>query len=135
MGSLEAIPVRLEAPTGNVSPLLHEIRHALERLLESGEPRVIDLKSLPITPTEVDVLEARLGAGEISARLSAFGRSEIRETAIAGVWIVEHYNNEDALMAKHIEITRVPDILCSQAADIAAGLRVLERKLERPVSS
>lgn len=135
MSSLDAIRIRVEAETGNTQPLLHEIRHALARLLETDESTVIDLQSLPIAPAEVEALETALGRGEVSAELHAFGRSDIRETAIPGVWIIEHYNNEDELMAKLIEVTRVPEILCSQAADIAGGLRELAQELAPEPSS
>ena len=39
MSLVNAMPARAEYETGNVRPLLHEIRHALDRLLT--EPRVI----------------------------------------------------------------------------------------------
>jgi hydrogenase-1 operon protein HyaF len=135
LSSLDAIGIRVETETGNRQPLLHEIRHALARLLETGESTSIDLKSLPIAPTEIEALETALGRGEVIAEINAFGRSDIRETASAGVWIVEHFNNEDELMTKHIEITHVPEILCSQAADIAQSLRQLEQKLTREPGS
>lgn len=131
MSSLDAIRVSVEteAQTGNTVPLLHEIRHALARLLDTGEPTSIDLRSLPIAPAEVEALETALGRGELAASFDAFGRSDIRETGIAGVWIVEHYNGDEELMTKHIEITHVPEILRAQAADVADGLRRLERLL------
>jgi hypothetical protein len=64
--SLDAITVRVEAATGNVAPLLHEIRHALMRMAagegnhDDNEPAnglpmnshsassVIDLRGLPL---------------------------------------------------------------------------------------
>ena len=43
-----SIPVAMEGEfTGNVTPLLHEIRHALAALLESDEQTVIDLRAMP----------------------------------------------------------------------------------------
>jgi len=53
----------VERSTGNVVPLLHEIRHALERLADTGECTAIDLRSLPLAPGEGDVLESMLGEG------------------------------------------------------------------------
>ena len=37
-----------EELTRNVKPLLHEIRHALDALLDSGARSVIDLRSMPL---------------------------------------------------------------------------------------
>ncbi len=41
-----------EALTHNVAPLLHEIRHGLARLLETGAATIIDLRSIPMAPGE-----------------------------------------------------------------------------------
>ena len=105
----------------NVTPILHEIVHALERLLEIGEPTVIDLGSLPFAPGELERLEERLGHGELTAELDALGRSVIRETAYPGVWWLEHRNTSDEVVGRYVEITHTPDILRSQVVDIQAG--------------
>jgi hydrogenase-1 operon protein HyaF len=124
------IPVVVEAGTGNVRPLLHEIRHALHRL-SNGEPgTVIDLRSLPLAPGEEDRIEAALGTGEVSAELDALGRTTLNETAYAGVWIVTHRNTEDEIVARFIEVTRIPEILPAQCSDIASGLQRLTQRLE-----
>ena len=115
---------------GNVKPLLSEILHAVDRLLETDEPTTIDLASLPFGPGELEYLEATLGAGELSAQLDALGGSRIRETAFPGVWWLEHRNVNEELVGRFIEITRTPDILLSQDADIAAGRARLEDQLD-----
>ena len=61
MSALDAIPVTTEAATGNVEPLLHEIRHALKRLANGEDGTVIDLKRLPLAPGEEERIEATLG--------------------------------------------------------------------------
>jgi hydrogenase-1 operon protein HyaF len=106
---------------GNVRPLINEIMHAVDRLLESGESTTIDLASLPFGPGELEHLEATLGDGELSAQLDALGTSHIRETAFPGVWWLEHRNAHDEIVGRFIEVTRTPEILSSQDADIAAG--------------
>lgn len=114
-----------DALTHNVRPLLNEIRHALEKLLATGETSAIDLRSIPLAPGEEEQIEATLGTGEISAVLQAMGPSEIRETGYPGVWLVTHFNVDRQLMGKFIEITRVPELLKSQDVDIADGLQRL----------
>jgi len=111
---------------GNVRPILNEVMHALDKLLESGEPTVIDLATLPFGPGELEELEASLGEGELTATLDALGASHIRETAFPGVWWLEHRNGHDEVVGRYIEITRSPEILSSQEADIAAGRARLE---------
>ncbi len=106
---------------GNITPILHEVAHALERLLETSEPTIIDLNSLPFGPGELERLEDRLGKGELNAELDALGRSVIRETAYPGVWWLEHRNANDEVVGRYVEITRTPEILKSQDIDIQSG--------------
>lgn len=115
---------------GNVRPLLNEVLHALDRLLADGEPTVIDLASLPFGPGELEHLRASLGEGELSARLDALGTSRIRETAFPGVWWLEHRNAADEVVGRYLEVTRTPEILSSQVADIAAGRAHLEEQID-----
>ena len=72
MSSLDSIAVTVEQDTGNLRPLLHEIRHALERLLENGEPTFIDLKSIPMAPSEAEKFELTL------ERIGSFNKLEER---------------------------------------------------------
>ena len=116
---------------GNVRPLLNEVLHAVDRLLENGEPTTIDLAGLPFGPGELEHLEATLGMGELSATLDALGTSRIRETAFPGVWWLEHRNAHDEIVGRFIEITRTPEILSSQEADIIAGRARLEDQLDQ----
>jgi hydrogenase-1 operon protein HyaF len=115
--------------THNVQPLLHEIRHALHELLQGGEPAVIDLRSLPLAPGEEEKLLDELGRGEVQARLSALGPSEIIETRFPGVWVVTHHNNNDEVIGKFIEVCDMPELLRSQQEDIRRGLEQLQTQL------
>ena len=115
---------------GNVRPLLSEVLHAVDRLLDTGEPTTIDLAGRPFGPGELEHLEATLGTGELAAELDALGKSRIRETAYPGVWWLEHRNAHDEIVGRYIEITHVPEILTSQDADIAAGRARLGEQFE-----
>ncbi len=124
------IPVRVTAEfTGNVTPLLHEIRHALSALLENGEQTIIDLRSMPLAPGEESHIETALGEGEVRVELNALGRSEIIETQYPGVWLITHHNTDGVLLGKYIEIALIPDILQAQQGDIQAGLEQLSDTL------
>jgi hydrogenase-1 operon protein HyaF len=115
--------------THNVLPLLHEIRHALAQLLEQGKETVIDLRSIPLAPGEQTAIEQALGEGEVQAVLSALGPSDFRETSYPGVWVVTHYNRDDKIVGKFVEVASIPSLLRSQTEDMAAGLRRLETRL------
>jgi hydrogenase-1 operon protein HyaF len=109
MTSVNEIPVQVEAGYGNVQPILVEVMHALDKLLDGNTPTTIDLAGLPF------------GHGELVAQLDALGNSRIRETAFPGVWWIEHRNVNNEVVGRYLEVTRLPEILCSQDADIGAG--------------
>ena len=116
--------------TWNVKPILHEIRHALEKLLNDGETSIIDLRSIPLAPGEEETIINSLGHGEVHARLDVLGSSEIYETRFTGVWLVTHYNEEDSIVSRFIEVTEIPDVLKSQREDVTHALDELVTKLE-----
>ncbi len=125
------IPVTVaEEFTGNVTPLLHEIRHAVQALLAEGETTTIDMRSMPLAPGEETRIETLLGEGEIRVELNALGRSDIIETRFPGVWLITHRNTEDVILGKHIQICFIPDILKAQQRDIEAGLEQLSSELQ-----
>lgn len=115
--------------TWNVKPILHEIRHALEELLKGGETSIIDLRSIPLAPGEEETIIETLGHGEVHARLDVLGPSEIYETQYAGVWLVTHYNENDSIVSRFIEVTEIPDVLRSQREDVVNALDKLATEL------
>jgi hydrogenase-1 operon protein HyaF len=132
MGALDTISVRVESAgdlTRNALPILHEIRHALTRLVAAGETTVIDLFAIPFGPGDERLLLEALGEGEVTAHLHALGESRIVETTYPGVWLIDHHNADGQRIAYHIEIANVPQVLSAQAEDVADGLRRLESAL------
>ena len=119
--------------TFNVKPLLNEAKHALDNLIETGHSTVIDLRSIPLATGEEEKILSVLGLGEVQARLDALGLSEVSETQYAGVWIVSHYNDEGHIISRFIEVTTMPEILCSQTEDIMAAYSRLRLALEEDI--
>ena len=114
---------------GNVVPVLHEIRHALARLIERGVPTTIDLRAIPMGPGEEAAIEEALGVGEVEIQVRALGTSTVVETAHAGVWLVTHRDEGGQIVARLVEITYLPEIAASQPEDVAVGLRTLSERL------
>ena len=130
MSSLDTIPVTAEVASGNVKPLLHEVRHALKRLANGEDGTVIDLQSIPLAPGEEERIEELLGKGEVRAELDALGPSVVQETSYPGVWLVTHSNTEQVVVGRFIEVTHMPELLKSQQADIEHAISRLEHELE-----
>ncbi len=129
MSSLDTNPVCSKVGTGNVEPLLHEIRHALKRLANGETGTVIDLQRLPLAPGEEERIEETLGMGEVRAEVDALGPTVIQETSYPGVWLITHKNADGVTVARFIEVTYIPDLLSSQQSDIDAGIVRLEDEL------
>jgi hydrogenase-1 operon protein HyaF len=134
MSSLDTIGVRVEADEpepviGNARAILHEVATLLERLADSGEPGVIDLRAMPLAPGDPEHLRSVLGDGELRAELDTLGRSEVRETAIHGVWWVTHGNAAGETVAEFIEVTHIPEILRTDPADVKLGVTRLRDRL------
>lgn len=135
MSALDNIAIAVESPPvapdwGNALPILHEIRHGLERLVLTGEPTVIDLRAIPFGPGDEARLLQRLGRGEVEASVHALGESHIWESAIPGVWLIDHRNTEGERLALHIEVDRIPTILLAQPEDLAEAATRLGSLLE-----
>ena len=93
--------------TWNARPILFEVRHALEELLDSGQTSTIDLRTIPLAPGEEETILQTLGQGEVHARLDVLGPSEIYETRYAGVWLITHYNDDESIVSRFIEVTKI----------------------------
>ncbi|PLY11994.1 MAG: hypothetical protein C0631_17935 [Sedimenticola sp.] len=124
-------PAVISELTENTLPLLHEIRHALIRLAESGESTILDLQAIPFGPGDEDRLLSFLGTGEVSATVNALGETKIFETQYPAVWLVEHKNPELSRVALQIEVTQVPTILMTQNADILDSIALIGETLEQ----
>ena len=89
MSGLAGIPIKIEhasgkLASGNVEPLLHEIGHALEQLIEVGKASIIDLRGVPLAPGEEDRILEFLGTGEVRAEFEASGLSTVNESRFPG---------------------------------------------------
>lgn len=134
MNSLKGIPItQLDATPvmshGNALPLLNEIGGLLDQLITTGKPGAIDLRSLPLLAGDYEKLIEILGEGEVKATVDAMGPSQVRETAIHGVWWVTHFNSDAAVVAEFIEVTYMPEILQTHPADARMGLENLRWRL------
>ena len=134
MSESATIPVSIESAGGtaqtwdNSLPILHEIRHGLKRLAETGESTLIDLTAMPFGPGDEARLLALLGEGEVQAEVDALGSTRVWESAVHGVWIVDHRNLEGQRLALQIEITTVPDILRTQPRDVEDAILELDAR-------
>jgi hypothetical protein len=123
-------PARSGGLGGGVAAILSEAAGLLETLANGGQPAMIDLRSLPMSPEDRAALQGALGAGEVRVTLDADGTSTFYETGIAGLWWVEHRDRADTVIAELLEIARFPAILDTVPAEIAASAVALRALLQ-----
>ncbi len=135
MSGLHSIPIRVETgpgshtERGNAIAILYEVRHALGHLTATGEATRIDLSAMPFGPGDEEHLSRLLGTGEVAASVEALGPTRVQETAVPGVWLVDYRNAQGERLALHLEIARVPEILCTQDEDLATAVATLDARL------
>jgi hydrogenase-1 operon protein HyaF len=115
--------------TGMADAVMREVADELRAFGSDLSPRSIDLRSLPLTPADREELELRLGRGEVRIELDVAGRSEIWETAYAGVWWVRHRAADDQIVTESIDITRIPAVVSSHADDVRRAAARLHAEL------
>lgn len=116
---------------GTALPILHQVRHALERLIATGEETRIDLNAMPFGPGDLEHLTALLGRGEVEATVEALGPTHVQETAIPGVWLVDYRSSETQRLTLQIEVAPVPEILRPQPQDLTSAIATLDARLEQ----
>ncbi len=119
------------AEASNAQALLRELENHLQRLIETGETARIDLGTLPLNPADFELLEQVLGHGEVIASVESMGVSEISDTAIPGIWRIEYYNSEEALVAEYIEVTRCPELLLTPMEEMQESPSLLRAAIAR----
>ena len=118
----------MAAPSA-LAPVFQEILAALRSLVETDARHSIDLRTLPLAPGDDERLETFLGRGEVHAEMQSLGRSEFIESRFSGVWLVNHFNADDQLVGRLIEIARVPELLLPPAGDLDDSLTALASAL------
>ncbi len=113
----------------NSQALLHEIVQLLKGLLEREEPAHIDLRALPLTRQDHAMLWETLGEGEISAEVRNLGVTRIRQSGVAGVWWVTHYNEEEDVIGEFLEVAFCPESLIADLEAVEEGVDALQARL------
>jgi hydrogenase-1 operon protein HyaF len=130
-----SIPVEIEtSPQGSpvvsvALSILNEITAMLEALIASGKIGSIDLQRQPLSPQDHDKLRDMLGQGELDAQLDCLGPTQIRETAVSGVWWITHYSEDRRIVGEFIEVTTCPEMLITPAEELVSGLSLLRSRL------
>lgn len=103
----------------NALPILVELKSHLERYQANGVASVINLTLLPLSESDAEFLDARLGRGPVDVLSRAYGKCQVVSTATANVWWVRYYNSMNTLILNTLEVVDVPQIVSAAPEDLA----------------
>lgn len=114
----------------NALAILVEIESHLERYAADGTPGIINLSLLPLSETEVEFLDERLGRGPIDILSRAYGKCQVISTGSENLWWVRYYNSMSTLILNTIEVTDVPAVVAAAPEDLRDSAARLEEILQ-----
>jgi len=113
----------------NALPILAELQSRLEIYQHDGTPHVINLTLLPLSETDAEFLDQRLGRGPVDMLSRAYGKCQIISTQVRDVWWVRYYNAMSTLILNTLEVVDVPQVACAAPEDLSASKTRLEEIL------
>ena len=129
-----AADVRIPAtpPPGvlNAPAVLTELLDRAAAPRPDAPPHVINLTLLPQTPEDLEFLAQVLGTGKVLVLSRGYGNCRITSTATQGIWWVQYFNSQDALVLNTIEVVDVPEVARAAPEDLADSATRLDRILE-----
>jgi len=124
------VPTALPAGVLNAPAVLTELLDKASVAASDTPPHVVNLTLLPQTPEDLAFLEHVLGSGAVRVLSRGYGNCRITATATAGIWWVQYFNSQDALVLNTIEVVHVPEVARAAPEDLADSAVRLDRILE-----
>ena len=114
----------------NALPILVELQAQHENFRAGGKPHSINLTLLPLSESELEFIDERLGRGPIDVLSRAYGKCEVISTGTAGIWWVRYYNSMGVLILNTLEVVDVPVVIKAAPEDLADSAERLKEILE-----
>jgi len=110
----------------NALPILVELDAHCERYVSDGTPHVINLTLLPLSESDIEFMDRRLGRGPIDVLSRGYGKCQVIGTQVANVWWVRYYNSMGTPILNTLEVVDVPQVLCAADEDLRDSATRLE---------
>jgi hydrogenase-1 operon protein HyaF len=102
----------------NALPILVELQAHLAAYDGSGKQHEINLSLLPLSESEVEFLDKRLGRGPIDILSRGYGNCQVISTRTPNIWWVRYYNSMGTLILNSIEVVAVPEVVTAAEEDL-----------------
>lgn len=116
--AIDASDTDASPEVANALPILVELRSHLEHYERTGKPYAINLSLLPLSETELEFLDQRLGRGPVDMLSRAYGKCQIISTLTPNAWWVRYYNAMGTLILNTLEVADVPHVAAAAPEDI-----------------
>lgn len=117
------------ADVPNAMPILVELAARCALFKGNGNRHSINLTLLPLSLTELEYLDGRLGRGPVDILSRAYGKCQVISTLAPNVWWVRFYNSMGTLILNSLEISTVPDVVAAAPEDLADSAERLSQIL------
>ena len=122
--SEQSMPIDVTVPDSmpevhNALPILVELESHLAGYAKTGNRHSINLSLLPLSESEIEFLDKRLGRGPVDVLSRAYGKCQAISTASPNVWWVRYYNAMGTPILNSIEVTAIPEIVVAAAEDLS----------------
>ena len=97
--------------------------------MSQDEPSHIDLRAIPLSQKDLELLTETLGEGDVFAEVAEYGLTRARQTGIPGVWWVVHLDDEEQIIGEFIEVNYCPEVMITPTEDIREGREALRARL------
>ena len=119
----DGAPIDTTAPESaedvlNALPILVELQAHLTAYDGSGKQHSINLSLLPLSESEVEFLDTRLGRGPVDILSRGYGKCQVISTRTPNVWWVRYYNSMGTLILNSIEVVAVPEVVAAAGEDL-----------------
>ena len=102
----------------NALPLIHELIERAARWKSGQASHVVNLTLLPMTPADLDYIDAVFGRGGIAVLSRGYGNCRITATGLRHVWWVQYFNAMDSLILNTLEVCDMPEAALAAAEDL-----------------
>jgi len=112
-------PPRYPEGCMNAPALVEELRYWAGRGVLGRAVHVLNLTLLPLTATDLKVIDEWLGPPMVAVSIRSYGQCRVSNTRLRDVWRVRYFNSMDALILDTIEVTALPEVVRAAPEDLA----------------
>ncbi len=114
----------------NAVAVLIELRSHSDQYIKTRQAHTINLTLLPLSQTELEFLDMKLGRGPIDTLSRAYGKCQVFRTLTPNVWWVRFYNSMGTLILNTLEVVDIPATIRAAPEDIAESAKRLDSILD-----